>query len=75
MAPSGVRQDMFVDFIICFKYSRGSLTECVNEHKQWAKSYVRHRRGYIDAVLPFEFGPHAAKLQEGNTALSANVGQ
>ncbi len=27
MAPSGVRQDMFVDFMICFKYSRGSLAE------------------------------------------------
>ena len=25
MAPSGVRQDMFVDFMMCFKYSRGSL--------------------------------------------------
>lgn len=27
MAPSGVRQDIFVDFIMCFKYSRGSLTK------------------------------------------------
>ena len=27
MAPSGVRQDIFVDFIMCFKYSRGSLAK------------------------------------------------
>jgi hypothetical protein len=25
IAPSGVRQDMFVDFMMCFKYSRGPL--------------------------------------------------
>jgi hypothetical protein len=25
IAPSGVRQDIFVDFMMCFKYSRGSL--------------------------------------------------
>jgi hypothetical protein len=34
MAPSGVRQDMFVDFMICFKYSRGSLAKCVNGCKR-----------------------------------------
>ena len=27
IAPSGVRQDIFVDFIMCFKYSRGSLAK------------------------------------------------
>ena len=65
MAPSGVRQDMFVEFIMRFKYSRGSLAmRCKQESLQTVhEMYIRHRSRHIDSVFPFELGPHAAKLQ------------
>lgn len=58
---------MFVDFMMCFKYSRGSLAR---QHELEIEAMcgvrVRHRRGHIDTVFPFELGPHAAELKGNN---------
>jgi len=34
VAPSGVRHDIFVAFMTCFKYSRGSLSDLEVNEKQ-----------------------------------------
>jgi hypothetical protein len=63
VAPSGVRHDMFVAFMTCFRYSRGSLSDLeVKENKGREMANVRHGVVDIDSIFPFKFGPHTAEL-------------
>jgi hypothetical protein len=65
MAPSGVRHDMFVDFMTCFKYSRGSLGRHSKSEKRTGlrvEGNARYRGADIYPVLPFKLGPHATEL-------------
>jgi len=49
VAPSGVRHDIFVAFMTCFRYSRGSLSDLeVNERsKMTMKDMVTHDMGLL----------------------------
>ena len=67
VAPSGVRHDMFVAFMTCFRYSRGSLYLEVNESKKMAmreRGNSRHGIVNVDTVFPFELSPHTAELHQ-----------
>jgi len=64
MAPSGVRHDIFVAFMTCFKYSRGSLRllgQLVIKGTV-RKNDLRHCGADIHSVLPLKFGPHTSEL-------------
>jgi hypothetical protein len=67
-APSGVKQAIFVDFIMCCKYTRRSLRKGMSELEVPNGSGVILRHDLLDGgvdvdlVLPFKLGPHAAEL-------------
>jgi len=70
-APSGVKQDIFVTFMTCSRYSRGSLQEkrLLNKRegegereRERKKMFSRKCRVHINAILPFKFRPHTAEL-------------
>lgn len=69
VAPSGVRHDIFVAFMTCFRYSRGSLSNLeVNEsNKMTMRGMVgnsRHGVINVDTVFPFKLSPHTPELYQ-----------
>jgi hypothetical protein len=67
-AASGVKHDMFVDFMMWFRYVLRSLgaTEAgklVSAERRDAEGALRDPCADINPVLPLELGPHAAELR------------